>query len=318
MFTIIERNQLKRKLLFKIVEDLNLKLGSVTTSSDRVYIHLDVDKSDKTETTGEIADVNIKNVFKHHCKQCSMTLPTDESLQKHVKIVHRNTNKSVICEVCGKDCKKTTTLKAHLNTHEERTCPHCFKTLKSHSHFRVHVKNHESYTKRERKKSYSFCSACSYKSLNKMSLEAHFNKMHLKIRPYICDICLKGFYKKSNLTEHVQTHDKTKKITCEVCGDHFFNKKTLNEHLRLHSNIKPFPCQICNERFVTSGRRSDHFKRKHMDKSICCVLCDKKFSLKKELNTHMKKVHRHGQDPFSLVDNSVNMPYAETMFYKNS
>lgn len=246
------------------------------------------------------------------CKKCQMKFISKDLLSQHVKMTHKDKNNAVICEFCGKDCKKPSTLKVHLNCHKEKACPHCSKILKSHSHFKVHVKNHEVRSRRPnlRRSQYS-CNICPFKSLNKNSLDAHVNKIHLQVRPFACEICNKAFFKKSNLTEHLIIHNRVKNLTCEQCGDCFATKKTLVEHLRLHSGDKPFQCEICSLSFVTSGRRSDHFKRKHLEKTICCFVCDKKFSLKKELNSHMKKMHTEKESDGRLQILEPNALFAQ-------
>ncbi|KAI8433860.1 hypothetical protein MSG28_015811 [Choristoneura fumiferana] len=163
-------------------------------------------------------------------------------------------------------------------------------TLKNIMLFTFGPNNHNSKIKQKRAPSYK-CNECSFVSFNKSSLEAHINKAHLRIRPHVCPVCLKGFFKKSNLTDHVRIHEKVITETCEVCGDNFSCKKSLMWHLRLHNNETPYECNICSKKFVTSGRRHDHVKRKHMEKTECCLFCNKMFSLKRELNRHVKRYH---------------------------
>lgn len=200
-------------------------------------------------------------------------------------------NKARICDVCGKFFKTTAALKAHLNCHRKKECPYCQKILKTHSHYNYHVKRHKTSIKRVRKRNYFNCNECPYYSVNKSTLEAHINKNHLYVRPYVCQTCTKAFYKKSHLTEHILTHKKITTVTCEYCGEGFVSKKTLLIHLKLHSNEKLFQCDLCDKKFVTSGHRLEHFKRTHLQKTECCMLCDKKYSLKKDLNRHIKNVH---------------------------
>ncbi|KAJ0170630.1 hypothetical protein K1T71_014001 [Dendrolimus kikuchii] len=141
-------------------------------------------------------------------------------------------------------------------------------------------------------KKYYSCEHCSYKSVAKPNLEAHYNKIHLNTRPYACEICLKSFYRKSNLREHVITHNKTKNITCEVCGSNFASKKTLETHLKIHTGIKKFHCDICNIYFCHKNHLNEHIKRSHMEKLVCCMFCEKKYGLKKDLNRHVARVHQ--------------------------
>lgn len=292
-------------------------VNNFVSTSNQVYfkLKLPVFSQTKRESTqhecldskkpDQLCKVSDSNTFEKPlcCDKCEMKFTSEHFLNKHVKLTHRNKNNAAICEFCGKDCKKPASLKVHLNCHKVKPCPYCGKLLKSHSHYKVHVKNHESNIKKPSRKVQYSCNVCSYKSFNKNSLQAHINKVHLQTRPFICELCNKGFFKKSNLTEHMTVHTKVKNLTCELCGDRFFLKKTLIEHRRLHTGERPFQCEMCNLSFVTAGRKSDHFKRKHMEKTLSCCICNKRFSLKKEVNSHMKKVHglnRNAED-FQLL-----------------
>lgn len=225
------------------------------------------------------------------CIKCPMKFKSKFLLKKHIHITHKNTNNAIICDKCGKIFTKNSSLAAHLRCHEPKQCPYCLKTLKSLSHYRTHLKNHTTLLKSKRHSKFYDCVHCDYHSVNKCTLEAHINKIHLGIRPFTCDRCQKGFYKKDNLVQHLATHNEIKDKTCYICGNTFGIEKTLQEHLKLHSGQKPFKCDICNIGFITSGRRHEHMKRKHREKKETCVICGKKFSLKKDLNTHLKKVH---------------------------
>ncbi|CAK1594888.1 unnamed protein product [Parnassius mnemosyne] len=274
---------------------------------DKFFIKIDKPEQKKIlEEKESTTIVNTPENISFHCKKCDMKFNSREALKEH-KIIHKNANDAMICDTCGQNFKTSRSLKAHLKCHIEKKCPYCFKTLKSHSHYNVHIKSHKLGVKRKRINLYYNCNDCTYRTLNKKTLEAHINKVHLCIRPYVCQTCFKGFYKKSNLTEHLTTHLQIINKICEICGDSFVNQKTLMEHQRLHSNSKPYECDICSKKFVTSGRRSDHIKRTHMDKTVFCIFCDKKFSLKKELNRHVKKTHTRNTQP--AIDNfEVNIP----------
>nr|XP_021199290.2 zinc finger protein 90-like [Helicoverpa armigera] len=291
LFSLMQRNYLKNEMLNLLVNNINEEVDNkmVCERQPKKYklrVQLPTDESIINNTKEQL-----NSLIAVKCSKCDMKFKSKVLLEKHYKITHKNTSSARICDICGKELKNNSTLKVHLGGHKGKQCPHCFKVLKSHSHFNLHLKNHVALSRRKRKSKLHDCGSCDYRSINKNSLEAHINKVHLNIRPYKCNECGKGFYKKSNLTQHFVTHEKVKDKTCEICGDTFVNEKTLFEHLMLHSGQKPFKCEICGADFITSGRRLEHMKRKHMEKAECCVICDKKFSLKKNLNSHFKKVH---------------------------
>ncbi|CAG4960931.1 unnamed protein product [Parnassius apollo] len=308
MYINIHKYEKNKTFLNFIINCIENQLQHINPKNmDKVFIRLDTPEQNKVlEEKQSTTIVNMDENTSFHCNKCDMKFYSQESLKEH-KINHKNANDAMICDTCGQKFKTSRSLKAHLKCHIEKKCPYCFKTLKSHSHYNVHIEGHKSGMKRKRNKLYYNCNDCTYRTLNKKTLEAHINKVHLYIRPYVCQTCFKGFYKKSNLTEHLTTHLQITNKICEICGDSFVNQKTLMEHQRLHSDSKPYECDICSKKFVTSGRRSDHIKRTHMDKTEFCIFCDKKFSLKKELNRHVKKTHTNNTQPAG--DNfEVNIP----------
>ncbi|KAJ8708157.1 hypothetical protein PYW08_010523 [Mythimna loreyi] len=295
IFSLLQINYFKNEMLSHLVDNINEEVDNkIECGRQPKKIKLKVN----LPTSETVISNSKKQINSVECKKCDMKFKSKVILRNHFKISHKNINAANICDICGKVFTKNSSLRVHLRSHKVKQCPHCFKVLKSHSHFNLHLKNHNILTKRKRVNKYHCCGNCDYRSLNKNTLEAHINKVHLNIRPFVCEICQKGFYKKSNLTQHFLTHEKIKDKTCEICGNTFVNEKTLAEHLRLHSGQKPFKCDKCNAEFVTSGRRLEHMKRKHMEKIECCVVCYKKFSLKKDLNSHLK--HVHGAENFVL------------------
>ncbi|XP_059054597.1 zinc finger protein OZF-like [Achroia grisella] len=246
------------------------------------YINDHIVTEEEVDTTKELKT----------CEECNMSFKGVELFHEHKILTHRNTNKSLVCEICGKNYKTPQSLKDHLNSHTEKQCPNCNKVLKA-SYYKEHIRKHEIKERKKRKRLLYNCNDCHYKSVNKCSLNAHINKTHLHVRPFVCDICFKGFHKKSTLIEHVKIHEKRKDLRCEICGEGYVCMKTLTEHLRLHSGDRPYKCDMCNASFASSGRRTEHVQRKHMEKTKPCLICDKKFSLKKEVKRHMKVVHKN-------------------------
>lgn len=139
-------------------------------------------------------------------------------------------------------------------------------------------------------KKFYLCDRCSYKSITKINLEAHYNKMHLCVRPYICQICSKSFYRKSNLQEHLLIHNKIKNYICETCGNNFVSRKSLETHLKTHG-VKKFHCDTCNKFYFHKHHLNEHIKRNHMEKLYNCMGCEKKYGLMKELKRHFMKMH---------------------------
>lgn len=288
MFLKLRKYNNNIKILKYIIKNLDSKVEEIDTENKN-EIFLNINESEHKIIEEKKPTNRRKKTF--NCTKCDIKFNSNDLLKDHKNCFHNNNSNATVCDVCGQTFKTPTSLRAHSNCHKEIECPYCFKTLKSHSYYRIHIKRHKMNIKRVRNKVYYNCLNCKYQSLNKNTLEAHINKMHLHIRPYVCETCDKGFYKKSHLTEHVKIHSQIKNKTCDVCGENFLYKQTLINHQRLHNNIKPYECNICKKKFVTSGRRSNHVKRSHMEKTESCTFCDKKYSLRNELNRHVKNSH---------------------------
>jgi len=56
--------------------------------------------------------------------------------------------------------------------------------------------------------------------------------IHLSIKPYQCEICLKSYTQFSNLCRHKRMHIdcRTQATSCRFCGQNFLNSSILDKH----------------------------------------------------------------------------------------
>lgn len=205
------------------------------------------------------------------------------------------------CDSCGKVFMTQASLKTHQLTHSGPIpCVDCGKRIKPASMKRHLEISHSSYIGYEETKSKQLlhCDACTYVTRKYSEYENHVNKVHRKIKPYICDICGKQFCGKSRLAEHMTTHSESKVCFCPMCNKKFANKVCLKMHLRRHTNENPYECNICFERFRSSSIMKTHRLKKHHDKTIACPLCDAMYHLVAEMRFHVKKTHWKSPEPF--------------------
>ena len=113
--------------------------------------------------------------------------------------------------------------------------------------------------------------------------------------------CFKVFKHSKSLNVHKRIHLGLKPFVCNLCDAAFTQSSGLRGHLLTHSGRKPYECDFknCNKSFVSSSKLKDH-QRIHFDSpKITCTFegCSKLFSLKSQLYSHMS-VHKKTQELF--------------------
>lgn len=97
-----------------------------------------------------------------------------------------------------------------------------------------------------------FCDLCPHSSKYKHSLGKHMQAVHLKLRPFCCEICNHRTFKKFYLKAHMLTH--RSKVPCPTCGK-LFSIQGLKNHIKdLHKKTKK--CEQCNEEIQFHQMRS--------------------------------------------------------------
>ncbi|XP_027224572.2 fez family zinc finger protein 2 [Penaeus vannamei] len=72
-----------------------------------------------------------------------------------------------------------------------------------------------------------------------------------------CHLCDKRFESRYKLKMHVNTHTGARPFTCDVCGKGFMRRTTLNAHRTIH-DASQFSCPTCNRPFKRSSERLIH------------------------------------------------------------
>ena len=114
-------------------------------------------------------------------------------------------------------------------------------------------------------------------------------KNHGDSKRFKCDVCMKGFNHKSNLTKHYRTHTMEKPFACQVCDRKFALKHQLVRHQATHSEIRSFKCSICPEGryFKTKDGLNNHMAY-HYEPNFSCSFCDHKSYTAGNLKAHEK------------------------------
>lgn len=106
-----------------------------------------------------------------HCDMCDYTCHTKYLIKQHITINHVKNHGEIVCEQCGKICKRLSDMRSHQLVHtQERPhgCDLCDLKFKCPKQLRCHKRTHFPRLLREE------CSVCHKRFLTKGKLDRHF------------------------------------------------------------------------------------------------------------------------------------------------
>ncbi|EDW61704.1 zinc finger protein 224 [Drosophila virilis] len=193
-----------------------------------------------------------------------------------------------ICQFCQKECRSKMSLSVHVaRSHNNNNviCPLCKASYKD----KEALAKHNAYWHEPIE-----CQLCLKVVKNRRNYDTHMNVVHSNNKRYLCSVCQKGFYHKSEMEAHQRLH--TQSFSCEHCSFITRNKKSLSVHvLGQHFKRFAFECKICDKRFGRRPGLSNHMQRVHGSMYTCRDFfdegCSKSFGSTTKLNVHVRKVH---------------------------
>lgn len=181
----------------------------------------------KRPTEDEEEEADERDQERITCTTCNKTFKNEQSLNKHISLlhsnqawscekcdavfVHRSTKISHMSKIhgapkpfectyadCNFSCFKRDRFQAHIDKHEDPNkkfhCPICQEEFKSYNTMTIHRAKHRS-------QSIYSCDNCPKQFLEKRNFDLH-SKLHTGKGLFHCPVCQKGFNRKEHLTKH--------------------------------------------------------------------------------------------------------------------
>lgn len=247
-------------------------------------------------------------------KKDSGRVTNDASMSSSQKAWRRKVNReqgSFICERkgCNVRFRELENLEYHLRCHRveaaDFACPECslvflrWRTMTVHL-WRQHLCDMELHC----------CDQCNFRTYSLSKLENLHKRIHGDERPFLCDVCGKGFKTSKQLRNHKAIHVEAKRRggsveSCSECGRRFCKRRLLQLHRdSVHRKLRPFLCSYCGHRASNQSSLKMHLRQHTGEKPFACHLCDYRTGDHNSLRRH--KMRHTGIKPYKCP----HCPYA--------
>ena len=168
---------------------------------------------------------------------------------------------------------------------QKQNCPHCSKVF----HSQKRLDKHLPVCKKN-----LICPFCNKDfsgngKLAYMQYQTHYYT-HVDTKPFICDVCSRGFIRKADLDRHKIIHtDNYSPQRCTQCGAVFASEANLSKHMHKHERLT-LRCEKCGQHFARQSTFDKHITVCQTETS--CEICGKVFkclskNLKSRYQEHM-------------------------------
>ena len=137
-------------------------------------------------------------------------------------------------------------------------CPECGK-----------VYGHKGSLLRHRRGSHDFqggprysCLSCDKKFHLGTDLQSHVNTVHLRVKPFKCDVCNTSLSYERSRARHVCRPREVPGHACPKCEKLFSRKQNLQQHLHTHNDQPTFSCARCFCKFKHQSSLRKHEKQR--------------------------------------------------------
>lgn len=274
----------ERKFLYDHEEDANSDLLQAKSKQETQC--LQIEKIQNIVNTGGYCTDSSSGDDLYGCSKCDANFSTAIELDNHTSTKHKFKNR-VKCRICP-DTFKVASLRnnheidAHKNTDTDNfVCIHCNREMKKIQCMETHV------------------------------LQQHEGTYHMT-----CEVCGKGFNRKSLLKNHMENHNESKDYECHLCYKKFRLKYGLTRHILRHSDERPFSCNQCDKTYRDmSDLRRHRYSHGGYEKKFSCLICEKKFYENKTLRYHLRTHEKHSSTSDALPNDRLSAE--DVMNYSN-
>ena len=188
--------------------------------------------------------------IKNQCEFCDGLFAGEDSLRRHVRVVHTKTHTIYKCEDCGLECTSSGNLRLHQRgSRNQRTS--CKQKIQGFQHP---------------------CKICQKFYPNEASLKRHVEREHPDGKE--SDIGNKNYKTCQELRIRKNRVYKPEKIDkdgengeyhCSKCPRVFLVMETLEQHIAAAHADKSFQCEVCKLTFTKLAKLQKHAKNSHAD-----------------------------------------------------
>ena len=111
------------------------------------------------------------------------------------------------------------------------------------------------------------CPHCGIIFTNETKLSRHINDEHTGNNAITepCPHCGKTFKRKA-MNRHIMflhTPDHLKPFVCQICKKGFVHKLAFSDHMNIHLGLRPYNCEFCNATFNNHSNKRMHERTTH-------------------------------------------------------
>ena len=260
------------------------------------------------------------------CAHCDRKFRSRSTMLKHIRVVHLNKRDCYECPEI--DCDKSYSSKSKLTLHLDKVHDKNLSVVMSKAKAekeeskKIRKQNRDAAKKRiedffksmqvemKRVDGKLLCiwEGCSFTAKHPNKVKLHVEMVHLKLKPFKCEICEKDgvrtaaphFSTQAHLQSHIDAiHRRLRPFVCEHCGWRFTRKNNLAKHIK-RSRGRCHP----GKRLYYTEEKTDN-----EDGVVKCETCNMTFSRRCNLEAHIKtqkgrcipgaRMHKHSNTVYA-------------------